>query len=88
MNAKDTINEAINYMLDELDADPRALIITKLKALAAAEDLKLDPTIRLQASIAPGGKHLVTDQHGRQVEGVNSVAFFVENGQPVFQLNL
>lgn len=45
--------------------------------------------IKLSATLAPGGKHVVTDQHGRKVDGVKSVAVFEDGqGNSVFQVNL
>lgn len=89
MKAKETIQAAIDLILDELDGDPRNSVVLELKKLLEQSDAELpDGTIRLFAVIGPNGRGDVFDQHNRKVEGVKSVACFVDNGQPVFQLNL
>ena len=88
MSTKQSIEDAVNYFIDELDADPRHPAILALRRIAESPDELPDAEVRLSAVIQPNGIFKVTDQHGREVAGVRSVGYFIDNGQPVFQLNL
>lgn len=67
--------------------DPTMLSLSQMMEMNAADLPTGD--LQLSATLAPGGKHEVTDQHGRRVAGVKSVAVFKdERGENVFQVNL
>lgn len=90
MNAAETIQEAINELIDSHDVDPRCAAIHNLKGLLQkGAKLPDDVSIRLTATLQPGGKCEVADQAGRIVESVQSVAVFKDqHGRDVMQINL
>lgn len=48
-----------------------------------------DSRIELTATVQPGGRFRVTDQHGRELAGVQSVVLFRDQtGKDVMQINL
>lgn len=68
---------------------PRSPLMLSLSELIERPDTVPTNSIELKALLAPGGKHTVTDQDGRQVLGVKSVAVFEDaQGNSVFQVNL
>lgn len=89
MSAQQTIRDAYER-LEDAGVSPRDPLMLSLSQLMEATDDELPSgDLKLSATLAPGGLHVVTDQHGRRVAGVTSVAVFKgENGQHVFQVNL
>lgn len=87
MSAQEKIEDALEYLY-QLGGDPRH------KAMHGLLELQAEPpvdnsAIELQAVIQRGGAATVTDQHGRKVVGVKSVACFKDqSGQDVLQVNL
>lgn len=90
MNARETLNAAIDRLLDVHDDDPRSPLILALRRLAETpEELPNSATIQLTATLQPGGNCKVADQFGRTVEKVQSVAVFKDQrGRDVMQINL
>lgn len=89
MTAKQTLQAVLDLLLDEYDEDPRKPLMQELARLANSSDDIPTGDIELIALVGPGGMSQVTDQHGRRVAGVKSVAVFKDqSGAPVFQVNL
>lgn len=90
MTPRETIQAAYDRLADEHDEDPRSDLMRGLrKLLDQPESLPDDAGIELQAVCRPGGESVVSDQHGREVRNVKSVAVFRDQGgQPVLQINL
>lgn len=85
---KDLLRQA-HEMLSDLGANPRSELMLALSEMIESPDEVPTGEIHLRATIAPGGVHEVTDQHGRKVSGVKSVAMFDDpRGDPVFQVNM
>lgn len=83
------IQAAYDRLLDEHDEDPRSELMRGLSGLLSAPQSLPDDSIRLSATVQPGGVFSVTDQHGRQVAGVTSVtAYRDQHGRDVMQINL
>jgi hypothetical protein len=79
----------VHEALEDHGEDPRAPMMRALSSLIAEYDSPQSGDILLTATLSPGGKYKVTDQNGRSVAGVRSVAVFEDpRGQPVFQVNL
>lgn len=89
MNARSVIEEAIER-LHELDEDPRSGLLRRLEALLEpGVELPDGEEVLLVATIQPGGVYSVTDQHGRPLRNVHSVAVFKDQtGRDVMQINL
>ncbi len=93
MTFKETIKAALD-LLHELDADPRHPVIRHLshyvELMREGTEESDDVEIHLIATIEQGGKYAVTDQSGRPVRGVKSVAVFrdPQTGEDVMQVNL
>lgn len=87
MTTRETLKWAFDMLLD-LGLNPIDANMQRLHALVEAHEDVPTGGIQLSAVVAPGGVATVTDQHGREVEGVKSVATFVDNGVPVFQVIL
>lgn len=88
-DSKKVIAAAID-LLHELDVDPRHPTLTKLEGLLQdGPDIAQDAVLNLTAVIKQGGIYEVTDQFGRQINGVHSVAVFKDqHGRDVMQINL
>lgn len=87
MTTQATLKWAFDTLL-ELGTNPLSADMRRLAVLVDAYQDVPSGNIQLSAMVAPGGVHKVTDQHGREVDGVKSVATFVDNGVPVFQVIL
>lgn len=89
MTAKQTLQAVLDLLLDEYDEDPRKPLMQELTKLVNAPDGIPTGDLELTALVGPNGMSQVTDQHGRRVSGVKSVAVFKDqSGAPVFQVNL
>ncbi len=90
MTPSDLIRAAYERLADEHDEDPRSPLMRGLaELLESPSGLPDDPRIRLTATVQPGGVFAVTDQHGRTLEGVQSVAVFKDQGgRDIMQINL
>lgn len=87
MTPTEKISAAID-LLHELDADPRHPALRDLESLLA-DPPQDDSALILTATIQQGGVYSVTDQHGRKIHGVQSVAVFKDQqGRDVMQVNL
>lgn len=86
-DVKKTLRDAYE-LLEDHGANPAGDVMRALSRLIEAPEDVPTGALHLQATIAPGGVHKVTDQHGREVHGVKSVAMFEDRGKPVFQVNL
>lgn len=87
MTPEETLTRAVDRLI-ELGESPHGVLVTMLQRLVDAQGSVPSGEIELRAMVQPGGRHEVTDQHGRRVAGVKSVATFVDNGVPVFQVLL
>ena len=87
MTTKETLTRAVDRLI-ELGESPNGPLVYHLQMLVDAHDTVPSGEIELRAMVQPGGRHEVTDQHGRRVAGVKSVATFIDNGVPVFQVLL
>lgn len=88
MNAQQIL-KAAHEALSDHGENPRSELMRSLSALVDASGDVPTGEIQLRAMLAPGGAHEVTDQHGRRVAGVKSVAVFEDgSGNSVFQVNL
>lgn len=90
MTPRELIEEAYRRLSDEHDEDPRSPLMTGLARLTLEpQSIPADESLRLVATCEPGGVFAVTDQHGRKVQGVSSVAVFKDqHGNNVMQINL
>lgn len=88
MNYAEALTAAYNRLADTHDEDPRSPLMVELKRLANQPEAAQSGELQLSAHVAPGGKFVVQDQHGRTVANVRSVAVFVDQGQPIFQVNM
>lgn len=77
MTPKELIKAALDRLVDEHDEDPRSPLIRGLSTLLDdPERIPGDAGIDLVVTCRPGGQFSVSDQSGRPVRGVNSVAVF------------
>lgn len=90
MTPKEIIKAAYDRLVDEYDEDPRSPLIRGLESLLQNEDeIPADDRIELLATIQPGGRFTLQDQHGRPVHGVRSVsAYKDQSGIDVMQIIL
>lgn len=90
MTPKELIKAALDRLVDEHDEDPRSPLIRGLATLLEDPDgIPGDAGIDLVVTCRPGGQFSVSDQSGRPVRGVNSVAVFRDQtGREVLQINL
>lgn len=90
MTPKELIKAALDRLVDEHDEDPRSPLIRGLSTLLDdPERIPGDAGINLVVTCRPGGQFSVSDQSGRPVRGVNSVAVFRDQtGREVLQINL
>lgn len=88
MDIKTVLRQAYEA-LENNGVSARDPLMLRISQLLDTQDLGSDIEIQLKASVAPGGKYEVTDQAGRKVAGVRSVAVFEDShGTPIFQVNL
>lgn len=87
MTTQATLKWAFDTLL-ELGHNPLSADMRQLHALVEGHEDVPSGGLHLTATVGPGGMATVVDQHGRQVQGVKSVATFIDGGQPVFQVNM
>jgi hypothetical protein len=90
MTPQELIKAAYDRLVDDHDEDPRSPLIRDLgELLRSPAEIPADDRIHLTATVQPGGHFSVTDQHGRLLDGVQSVAVFRDQaGRDVMQINL
>lgn len=90
MTPAEIIQSAFDRLADEHDEDPRSELMRGLSGLLVDPDrIPTDDRIHLTATVQPGGAFSVRDQHGRTLDGVQSVAVFRDqSGRDVMQINL
>lgn len=90
MTPSEVIKAAYDRLADEHDEDVRSPLMRELRALLDGQkEIPVDAGVELQAVCKPGGEFVVSDQHGRVVRNVKTVAVFRDqSGQPILQINL
>lgn len=89
MKPIEVIQAAYDRLLDEHDEDPRSALMRDLASLLNAPQALPDGQLELTATVQPGGRFRVTDQHGRELAGVQSVVLFRDQtSKDVMQINL
>ena len=90
MKPIELIQAAYDRLADEYDEDIRSPLMRGLRSLIdQPESLPADAGIELQACCKPNSAPVVTDQQGRAVRNVKSVAVFRDQtGETVLQINL